>query len=360
LRTFDRYVLREVALAWLAVTGVLLVVLLANQLAQVLGQAVTYRYPKEAVFELIGLTTAQNLEVLMPVGLLLGIVLALGRMYADSEMAAVFACGVGLRDLYRPIFAFAILVAALLAWLCLDLAPRAFAVAQEIRVQALKSAQFAAFEPGRFRAFAAGSAVFYAESADPNGDLHHVFVERRNGAQVEIALAERARHLVEEGGLLHLVVLYDGERYELTPGQTPLRRVRFAEHGIPVRIGDPTAGPPRIETRPTLALARSSVATDQGEFQWRASLPVMVLVLALLAVPLSRLAPRQGRYARIGAAILVYFVYSNLAAAARSWVDRGVLTPAIGMWWVHVLVLLVAIWLLWRQAPPSFALARRR
>ena len=74
--TLDRYVLREVTQAWLAVTGVLLVILVSNELAQVLGQAAERGYPRSVIFELIWLTSIQNLSVLVPVGLLIGIVLA--------------------------------------------------------------------------------------------------------------------------------------------------------------------------------------------------------------------------------------------------------------------------------------------
>ena len=64
----------------------------------------------------------------------------------------------------------------------------------------------------------------------------------------------------------------------------------------------------------------------------------MALVLTLIAVPLSRLRPRQGRYARVGFAIVVYFVYSNLLSAAKVWLEKGELPPLIGVWWVHLLV----------------------
>ncbi len=61
----------------------------------------------------------------------------------------------------------------------------------------------------------------------------------------------------------------------------------------------------------------------------------MALVLTLVAVPLSRLRPRQGRYARVGFAIVVYFVYSNLLSPSKVWLEKGDLPPAIGVWWVH-------------------------
>jgi lipopolysaccharide export system permease protein len=355
LARLDRYVFREVALAWVGVTGVLLLILVSNQLAAVLGQAAERGYPKEVIGGLIGLTTIQNLTVLIPIGLLLGIVLALGRLYHESEMAAMRACGIGTGRLLRPIGLLAALVVAFLAWLSLYGAPQAYGRAQEIRREALRQAQFGALEPGKFHTFAGGNAVFYAESADPDGTLHKVFVQRRSGDRLEVALAERAKHSVEEGGALHVLVLYDGERYEGTPGQGVMRRVRFAEHGLPVRVADPATGPQRIEARPTSALLAAGDRESLAELQWRVSLPLMAIVLTLLAVPLSELQPRQGRYGRIGAAILVYFVYSNLVSAAKTWVEKGSLDPAVGLWWTHLIVFAAALYLLYRQSPPEWA-----
>ena len=356
MKTLDRYVLREAALSWLAVTGILLVVLVSNQLAQVLGQVADRGYPRSVILGLIGFTTVQNLTVLIPFGLLIGIVLALGRLYHESELAALQACGVGPVQLLRPIGLLALVVTATLAWLALSAAPNAFARIQDIRREAMRAAEFGVLEPGKFHTFAGGNAVFYAESREPDGTLRHVFLERRDGDSVAVVLADRARHLVEEGGAVQVLMLYDGERYEGAPGQAVMRRVRFAEHGIPVRVGDPATGPARVEARPTLALAGDPDPQAQAELQWRLSLPLMTLVLTLLAIPLAQLRPRQGRYARVGLVILVYFVYFNLLSAARTWVEKGWLPPAAGVWWTHALVLLLALWLWWRDAPPRWAL----
>ncbi len=353
--TFDRYVLREVTQAWLAVTGVLLVILVSNELAQVLGQAAERGYPRSVLFELIWLTSIQNLAVLVPVGLLLGIVLALGRLYHESEMAAVRACGIGPGRLLRPIGVVTVVVTALLAWTVLVVAPDAFGRAEGIKREALRTAEFGLLEPGKFHTFAGGSAVFYAESSDPDGTLHRVFLQRRSEDGIEVVLADRARHLVEEDGALHLLVLYDGARYEGSPGMPVLRRVRFAEHGIPVRIGDSHSGPARVETRRTLDLWRDAAPAAQAEFQWRLSLPLMAVIVALLAVPLSALRPRQGRYARIGVVILVFFVYVNVLAAARTWIEKGWLSPGVGVWWTHLIVLAITAYLWLRHSPPRWA-----
>src|ERR1700761_433486 len=115
--TMQRYVLREVVQTWLAVTGVLVAILLSNQLSRVLGQAAENQYGRRVVFELIALGTVLNLSVIVPVSLLLAVVLALGRLYHDSEMAALQATGFGTPRLLTPLFTFGIFLAAGLAWL---------------------------------------------------------------------------------------------------------------------------------------------------------------------------------------------------------------------------------------------------
>src|SRR5690606_32767932 len=103
----------------------------------------------------------------------------------------------------------------------------------------------------------------------------------------------------------------DGTRYEGVPGSRSFRILEFAEHGIPVRIEADDEYVPPIETRPTEALLASDDPADAAELQWRISSPLSLLVLALLAVPLSRSSPREGRYSRIGVGLLLYIIYAN-------------------------------------------------
>src|SRR5512143_1358716 len=231
LTRLDRYLLREVTLTFVAVTGVLLVVLMSNQFARVLAQAAQNDFSGSVVLTLIGLTTLQQLTVLVPVGLFLGIVLALGRLYHESEMTAMSACGVGPLSIYRPIALFTLLVVGLLAALSFRVVPEAGGRVQQIRAEALRTAQFGALEAGRFRSFAGGDAVFYAEKVERAGQLRGVFVQRRDADRLEIAVAERAEQR-GAGQAEQLFVLYDGRRYEGVPGSNEWRVVEFAEHGI--------------------------------------------------------------------------------------------------------------------------------
>lgn len=364
------------AVTWIAVTGVLLVILLASQLARVLSQAAANGFPRDVVFTLIGLTTAGYLSVIVPIGFFLSIMLGLGRLYHESEMAAIQSCGVGPAGLYRPIAVLGIGVVALLTWLSFFGIPAASARAQAIRAEALRDAQFGLLEPGRFRTFGGGNIVFYAERVDDNGILHNVNVfvdhtgEKNKGAtagngvktdksdndvgNLEIWVATRAEQR-GAGQAEQTFVLYDGERYEGVPGSGEFRKITFSEGGIPIRLGETGAKADKPGMKLTAELLRSGGLTDIAELHWRISAPLSAIVLLMLAVPLARLRPRQGRFGKIGIAILVYFFYSQLLTSARTWIENGVVPPSVGLWWVHAVAACFGVWLLARESPPGRA-----
>jgi lipopolysaccharide export system permease protein len=339
----SRYILREVVTAWLVVSGVLLLILLANQVVGVLERAAANQYPQGVVLELVGLGALQYLSILLPVGLLLGVVLAFGRLYHDSEMAAALACGAGPVNIYVPVALLALAVTGVLAWLTLVLAPESTARVLSLRNEALRAGLLAPLQPGKFRTFGSGSAVVFAEKVARDGTLGKVFIERNRGPLVEMALADHATHSVTADGLTHVLTLYDGERFEGVPGSAEFRIVRFAEHVIPVQVPPLSDVIRDLEARSTGSLLDSSDRGERAELHWRMTMPIMCLVLALIAVPLSRLRPRQGRYARVWLAVVIFFAYYNIAAAGKTWIARGTLPEALGLWWTHLVVALLAL-----------------
>src|SRR5271169_2503598 len=343
--TIQRYVLREVIQTWLAVTGVLVAILVSNQLSRVLGQAADNQYGRHVVFDLIALGAIMNLSVIVPVGLLLAVVLTLGRMYHDSEMAALQACGFGPTRLLLPLFCFAAVIAVGLGWLVFVQVPQADTQVQLLRQSAIKEAQFGQLDAGLFRSFSGGDAVFYAERVDQDGILHNVFVQRESAGRIEVALADTATYSKASANGMHLVTLFNGRRYEGVPGRHDFRVIEFREHGIPIATPEDVRGPEDPDAKPTRALLGSQEPSDIAQLQFRASTPLMALVLTLVAVPLSKLRPRQGRYAKVGFAIVLYFVYSNLLSASKVWLEKNDLPPVIGVWWVHAAALALGIYL---------------
>ena len=345
MRILQRYFFREMALNFLGVTGALAAILFIYQIGAVLEKAAQYQYPRGLVLQLFALGAAENFSILLPLGLLLGIVLALGRMYFGSEMTAAQACGFGQGRAWLPAIVLAVPVAALSAWLNLQLAPHAAAKRAALTAEAVRAGLAVPFEAGRFRSFDSGRTVVYARVADPGGELHGVFIKQGAGTQVVTTVAQRARRQMGEDGLSQTIVLLDGERLEGVPGARHYRVLRFAEMRVPLAAPAPAARRERLDERPTARLLDSVAMRDRAELQWRFGLPLMVLVAAACAMPLGRLHPRQGRYARVWLAVLLFAVYGNLAIAARTWFERGTTPAPAGIWWVHALFIGLAVWL---------------
>ncbi len=338
-RILDRYIFREVAQTWAAVTVVLLFILLTNQFAQVLGDVAKDRLPKDAVFQVIGLTGLQYLTIVIPISLFLAIMIALGRLYRDSEMPAMMACRVGPARLYWPLLWLIVPLALGVGWLAMDIGPKALTAVDRIGVAAKREADLASIEPGRFTAGAEGTVV-YAERVIGPGSVENVFLQRRTDVGgVEVVIAERGEQVESEDSETRFFVLRNGTRYEGLPGTTDFRVMEFVEHGIPYRLPNMSEPDERPRAMSTTALMKSSDSDKIAELQWRIGVPLSTLILGILAVPLSRSQPRQGRYGRLAVGLLVFMIYFNLLSAGKAWVEQDALPAGVGMWWVHAIML---------------------
>lgn len=355
----NRYLLRETFRTFAGVTAVLMLILLGDQFARGLARAAADRIPREAVLQLMGLTSIQYLTILVPAAFFFAVMLTLGRLYRDSEMAALNACGIGAARLLRPLGWAALGVAAALAVLSFDTAPWAGRASMEIREQGQRQLQITALEPGRFRSASGGRLVFYARDRNAAGQLTGVFIQQRTGDLVEIATAARADQRISLADDENYLVLYDGIRYTGNPGSPEFRTARFREHGIPLPM--PGRADPASQRRylATAELLGTGLSEDVAELHWRLSAPASVLVLVLLAVPLGRSPPRSGRYGRLGFAILVFIIYSNLLGVGRMLIEKSYVSPWLGLWWVHGLLLATGLAMLYLQGGGGWRLRAR-
>jgi len=342
-------VVREIALAWLAVTAVLVVVLLTNRLVDFLTRAATGEVPSGVVFTLLGLKALGGIGKVLPASFFLGIMLGLGRLYRDAEMTAMTACGVGPRQLYLALYAVALPLAVVVAVLSLYIMPWAERTAEQTLVEARQQAQFQGLSPGRFVRFGDGRAVVYVGAVADDGTMESVFARLRSPEGSRLVAAAGARRSVNDDGAEYLV-LENGERYDL-PGSaaTGWRILSFADHGIRLEQGREVERRLKRDEIPTSELWGRADPKDRAELEWRLAMPEVTLVLAFIALPLSALGSRQGRYGKLLAAVLICVVYLNLLKVGQEWLEDAVVPASLGLWWVHAVFLLVGAALLARQ-----------
>ncbi len=343
-RILERYLFAEAARSWLAVTAVLMAIMLSTRFARFLGEAAKGIIPPDLLWQVVLLSSLQYLTILTPISLLLGAMLSLGRMYRDSEVSAMQACGVGLGRMHRPFLKLGLMLAVLTAVLSLWLSPLAGRTVDFLTKRAAQELQFGILEPGRFRELPNDAGVFYVESVSDDGtEILGVFARLLDAQGESVITAPRGVQKTDELTGRRSIVLLDGYRVDGVPGQADFRVTRFAEHGVSIDPPDFIYRYSKQALKPSLELLSSARAQDIAELQWRLSAPLAVILLALLAVPLSRTDARSGRYGKVGLGILCYIIYFNLLGVAQAWLESGELPPWIGLWWVHLVVALLIL-----------------
>lgn len=345
---FDRYVARETALTWAAVTAVLVLVVVVNRFAVYLGEAAAGQIPAVATFALLGLSVVGLLEIIVPVSLFLATVVALGRFYRDQEAVAAFACGLTPARLFRPMGLLAVIAAVLLAVLAFWATPWAHATAHRMEIGAKAEAQVSVMEAGRFKKLAGGRGVFYAASVNRDtGKMQHIFAEEEGKNQPLVITARQGRLVMVPATGERRLDLGAGIRYQGEPGALDWTLTRFKSASLQVQ--PPTESVTSTTDYDRMSTARLIHSPEPGAratLEWRIVQPLTALLLMLIAVPLAHMRPRQGRYARLVPAILVYLVYFNLLGVGRIWAAHGGWGTRLGLWWVPAAALLFGLILL--------------
>lgn len=351
LPVIDRYVLHEILVTWAAVTLVLLIILFTNSLAYMLSKVVEGDISGDVVLPLFLTNVASVVVMVIPLGLYLALLLTFGRLYAESEMAALGACGVGIARLYRPALAAGLIAAAITAALTIWVSPWATRVEHEVRSQIASRSDLTGVTPGRFNRAAGGDVVLFAEAKDgAQGTLQEVFVHAVDAdGRTHVIRAERARQRIDEDAGARYLEFAHGHRYTGEAGHPQLRTVAFARHGIRLPERDRTAGEVGLEGQSMAELKDRGTLDATAERQWRVAMPVACVVLALMALPLSQTTPRKGRYANMVVALLVYIAYANVLVVARDALASGDLPSSLGLWWAHGLALMLAAGLIIRR-----------
>jgi lipopolysaccharide export system permease protein len=346
----DRYLLRETLAAWLGVTVVLLAIMLATRFARFLAQAAAGQIPREFLLNIVGLSSLQYLVILIPVSLLLAIMLSLGRMYRDQEVAAMTGCGVGPLSLYRPVIVLALCLTAVTAALSFQIGPWAGRHADYLVKDAQRLVQFTPFEAGRFKSIAGGRAVFYTAAVNPDGNrLDTVFALVQETRVPNVVTARHGAQGVDPQTGERVLQLEQGHRYAGEPGQADFDIVHFDTFVTRIAPPEFIYLSSKRKIRRTSELLGSDDPEDLAELQLRIAAPMTVLLLALMAIPLAHASPREGRYGKLVIGLLVYLVYSNLLAAGQTAIAKGMLPATLGLWWVHALFGVLALWLIGKR-----------
>ncbi len=342
----DRYLFREFAQATFAALVVLLMVSLGGVFADVLSDIARGRVPAGMMLSQLGLQLLRFLPLILPLGMMLGLLLATGRLYRDSEMPVLTSIGMGPRRMLRPLLMLVLPIVALIAACSLWLGPWAQRTSDAMIVDANRTLMVAGLEPGRFTELPGGDGVVYVGSMSNDGtQLSRIFVYRQDGDRLDVTTARKGRMSFESSAERYLT-LESGFRVEgpMAEGRD-FRLMRYASNDLRLPEGQEEGGKDDPDALPTLSLFGDPRPEAGAQVHRRIAPPLLALAFALLAIPLARSSPRQARYGSVILGLLAYLVGTMLMLLGTDWLSGGKIPMALGLWWLVLPMLGVALWL---------------
>jgi lipopolysaccharide export system permease protein len=346
---FLRSTLREFSAIGILILLVLLVITFTTQLIRFLGFAAGGGIPTDSVLILLGFSVLGYLSVLLSLTLFLSVLLTMTRTYRDSEMVIWQSSGLGLLAWFRPVLVYAVPIVLIVALLSLYLTPWAIGKTEEYRHQIESRDDVSAVAPGVFKESKNGERVFFVDKVSSDlSQVANIFVHYVQDQRQGVIVANRGFTELADNGDRFLVLL-NGRRYVGIPGEASYDVARFDRYAVRIEQEETKAFFPSQKSLPTRQLIRDPTRLNLSELAWRVGLPVSALILAFLALPLSAVNPRTGRFLNVLVAVFLFMTYSNLISIFQAWIAKGGINPMVGMWSVHVGMLLLLWLLLYRR-----------
>ncbi|MDO8892670.1 MAG: LPS export ABC transporter permease LptF [Sulfurimicrobium sp.] len=356
---FRRALLHELLSNAAAVFIILLAISITTLLIRLLGQAASGSLASEAVLAFLAFSALNYLPVLLSLTLFIAVLLTLTRCYRDNEMVVWFSSGQSLTAFIRPVFLIAAPVALVVAMLSLFLSPWALQKQNEYRSQIESRDDVASIAPGVFKESKHADRVFFVESfAGEQNTVSNIFMQSTENQKQGVMFAQHGYQSIAKNGDRYLVLL-NGRRYEGLPGSLEFKIIEFERYAVRIDPYEAKLTAPSAKSLSLLELINNKSLENIAEIQWRFSLPLSALLLALLAIPLSFVNPRAGRSLNLMLALVTYLIYNNCLSIAQGLVAQGKLAPILGLWLVHAALAALLLILFYRRLQVSPSLFER-
>lgn len=365
-RRLDRYILSEIlgplGLGFLVYTFILLLRFLFQSAEMIIRRGL----PVSVVGELLVLTLPNIVVLTLPMSLLFGILIAVGRLSSDSELIAMRSCGISLLTLYRPILLMSAFFTVLNTVLMVYALPWGNHSLQQLRIEIATETVSQQVQPRVFYEEWPGKVVYVFEVPPGEKRWKGVFLaESIPSGDNEVTIADWGEVRVDQGGeqvvlrlfnaIRHKVDLNAPDRYEISRHKRLdiiLEDQFTTEQKAKVSV---SKGIRELTLEELNELRQDPTATDEQrnlalvEIHKKFSIPAACLVFGLFALPLGINNRRGGKASgfalSVGVLVLYYVLLSNGEEAAR----YGKLPAWVGMWGPNILLAAAGIFLLARR-----------
>lgn len=343
----ERYIRLEIMQKFAAIIALLVLIFISKYYVSYLADAAAGEIASSAVLQLLGLKILSVIPRLLPVALFLAVILAFARFHRDNEMVIVSASGQQQMFFLRTVLRLVLILFIPFTFMVLFSSPWAEEKISLTKDQARKQSDISGLGAGQFKEFSKGDRVVYMQdmSADRRS-MEEVFVQIRQNDKLGVMSSDKARFEWHEQYDERYAVFGDGIRYVGKPGELNYQVTNYETYGLLMRPSRVDSVAMKIESMSTLGLLALTTPQQQAELQKRISSLILFLFLPMLAVILSTMSFDDRQYQYILIVVMSYFLYSNLVSLSKTLVAKSRLSPFIGVWWVHIIMIIFLLLLL--------------
>jgi lipopolysaccharide export system permease protein len=347
----SRYLLSNLIVFFFAITFIIGLIVFGNQFVLTVQESISFGIPIKELMPLVGFNMLRDIPIILTLSLFLSIIITISQLYKNSE--AVVMNSIGLDDksfisLIKPIIFFTFIIVFYLTIFAVPWAKQQKSYAEDETVNA---SEFSFITEGKFESFKNGEIVFYASEAEQNDivgeqNMEEIFIYALANETPIIVLASEAKKYTDAKNNSIYLRLKNGSRYEGLPGNENINILNFEKYDLEIVSGDVQKALinfSEIEEKNTIDLLRDGGLKANAEIQWRLSQPISILILSIFGVFLGKSSPRTGKGVNIIFGIVIFMLYNNALLVAKSAIESGQLSPLIGMWGIHLLLLLILI-----------------
>jgi lipopolysaccharide export system permease protein len=358
MSSIDRYMARLIAVPLFSTLVIAAMLLVLDRMLRLFDFVATEGGPVRVVWQMLANLLPEYLGLGIPIGLLLGILLAFRKIASTSELDVLRGVGMSYWRLLRVPFFYTIALAAVNLAIVGYVQPKARYAYEELRFELRSGALGASIKVGEFTSFGDTMALRIEESRNDGRDLAGIFVHFRNeDAGWYAATAERGQFLATDDPNTIIFRLTNGTLVHTSPGFTQPRVLTFTSHDLPIPLPEFGAfrarGDRNLErTLPELLVygrdpnqSAEVRNTSRAAFHFRVVEVATMFLLPLLAVALGVPSKRSGSALGVFLAIVMIVTYHKINEYGEALGGLGRVDPIITLWGPFVVFAALILWM---------------
>ncbi len=345
---FERYIMTETRRLVMTIIGFLIFIFASYSTQRYLTDAANGTLALQSVMSIVFYKILIALEMLIPVGLYVSVAVALGQLYNDSEITAALASGISPLRIYKAIMYLAIPLGIVVTLLSMYARPWAYAQIFQLKQQAQSELDVSHLQEKKFNLNDSGRMILSDKIDRASNHLSDVLIYSSSGSNTFL-FRSHTLQVTNPAASSPAVTLHSGTAYRLDrkgSDDNAQTYTNFNLHPKPIKPSSEL----KSKSASMAELSDSRDPADTAELQWRESRGISAILMALLAIPLSRTRPRQGRFATLLPLAVLFVLIFYAGNISRSLVASDIIPPFPGVWTVPLIMLLVFMALVAHQA----------